>query len=650
MPVSSRALDKAELELDLRCYQLRRGGRKLRLERQPMELLILLAQNRGELVTREQIVAKLWDEDTFLDTERSINGAIRKIRIVLHEDADNPRFIETVVGKGYRFIGNITIHAHSAGVDALAASGPTSMSGNGLSPENASSHSAIQSSIPAGRAAIDNRHYRVAIVLGISLVALVLIVWAVAAKRAAKPSSTSALQIHSLAVLPFDNLSGDSAQDYLADGMTDELITDLANYPSFRVISRTSAMAYRGVRKPLKEVARELGVEAVVEGSITRSGNRVRVRAQLIDARTDQHRWARSYERDITDVVDMESEMAAQVAEQVSLQLSPSKRSASEGIHPRTADAYEYYLKGWYFFDKRTPQAAGESVAYFRKSIEQDPLFAQAHAGLAEALELLSNMDVAAYRQTEPESLAEVRRALELNPKLGEAHSALGLIEAQWNWNWREAERQMKAGLELSPGSAVVHERYAMYLQAMGQVDQAVLEARRALELDPLSFFMNRELGRSLYLARRYDEAVKQLKISAELYPNNTAVNNWLRWIAEKQGNYPLAMQMGVLSAAESSTPANLVRVLREAADSRDWTRYCETERRMHEIGRSSSSSFFIAEDELRLGHKDAAFKWLERSLKEKTVWIMWIKVDPLLDDMRSDPRFRALLEKMGLD
>jgi tetratricopeptide (TPR) repeat protein len=409
-------------------------------------------------------------------------------------------------------------------------------------------------------------------------------------------------------------------------------------------------MAYRGVRKPLKEVARELGVEAVVEGSITRSGNRVRVRAQLIDARTDQHRWARSYERDITDVVDMESEMAAQVAEQVSLQLSPSKRSASEGIHPRTADAYEYYLKGWYFFDKRTPQAAGESVAYFRKSIEQDPLFAQAHAGLAEALELLSNMDVAAYRQTEPESLAEVRRALELNPKLGEAHSALGLIEAQWNWNWPEAERQMKAGLELSPGSAVVHERYAMYLQAMGQVDKAVLEARRALELDPLSFFMNRELGRSLYLARRYDEAVKQLEISTELYPNNTAVNNWLRWIAERQGKYPLAMQMGVLSAAESSTPPNLVRVLREAADSRDWTRYCETERRMHETGRSSSSSFFIAEDELRLGHKDAAFKWLERSLKEKTVWIMWIKVDPLLDDMRSDPRFRALLERMGLD
>jgi tetratricopeptide (TPR) repeat protein len=338
------------------------------------------------------------------------------------------------------------------------------------------------------------------------------------------------------------------------------------------------------------------------------------------------------------------------VAEQVSLQLSPSKRSASEGIHPRTADAYEYYLKGWYFFDKRTPQAAGESVAYFRKSIEQDPLFAQAHAGLAEALELLSNMDVAAYRQTEPESLAEVRRALELNPKLGEAHSALGLIEAQWNWNWREAERQMKAGLELSPGSAVVHERYAMYLQAMGQVDQAVLEARRALELDPLSFFMNRELGRSLYLARRYDEAVKQLEISTELYPNNTAVNNWLRWIAERQGKYPLAMQMGVLSAAESSTPPNLVRVLREAADSRDWTRYCETEHRMHETGRSSSSSFFIAEDELRLGHKDAAFKWLERSLKEKTVWIMWIKVDPLLDDMRSDPRFRALLERMGLD
>lgn len=457
-------------------------------------------------------------------------------------------------------------------------------------------------------------------------------------------------QIHSLVVLPFENLSGDPAQDYLADGMSDELITDLAGFKGLRVISRTSALAYRGTRKPLATIARELNVDGVLEGSLSLSGNRVRVRAQLIEAKTDQHRWAQTYESEITDIVELQSSIAKQVAEQVSLQVSPSEAPGALNLRPRNAEAYEDYLKGWYFFDKRTPGSAALSVSYFRKSIGQDPKFPLAYAGLAEALQTLTAVDVAPMSQTQAEASEALRHALELDPGLGEAHAALGLFEAQWNWNWAEAERQMKMGLQFSPGSAIVHNRYAVYLQAVGRVDDAVAEARRARELDPLSFFMNRELGRALYLARKYNEATEQLDRAAELDPHASVVNNWLSWIAEKRGDQARAMQLALLNAPLDGWDAKGISLLRKAYENRDWKRFCETDlQRLTANKEQPSASYFIAVDELRLGNKEAAFNWLETSLAGKTVWVMWIRVDPLLDDLRSDPRFNQLLRRMRL-
>lgn len=466
----------------------------------------------------------------------------------------------------------------------------------------------------------------------------------------ARLSSTSGSQLHSLVVLPFENLSGDPAQDYLADGMTDELITDLAGFKGLRVISRSSALAYRGTRKPLATIARELGVDGVLEGSLSLSGNRVRVRAQLVEAQTDQHRWAQTYESEITDIVELQSSIAKQVAEQVSLHVSPSEARGALKLRPRNAEAYEDYLKGWYFFDKRTAGAAALSVSYFRKSIAQDPKFPLAYAGLAEALQTLTAMDVAPMSQTQAEASQALRHALELDPELGEAHAALGLFEAQWNWNWAEAERQMKMGLQFSPGSAIVHNRYAVYLQAVGRADEGVAEAKRALELDPLSFFMNRELGRALYLARKYDEAIAQLDRAAELDPHASVVNNWLSWIAEKRGDQARAMQFALLNAPLDGWDAKGISLLRHAYENRDWKGFCETDlRRLTANKDQPSASYFIAVDELRLGNKEAAFNWLETSLEGKTVWVMWIGVDPLLDDLRSDPRFNQLLRKMRL-
>jgi len=609
-------------ELDTQAGELRKYGIRLKLQGQPFQVLEILLEQAGEVVTREALRQRLWPGDTFVNFDHSLNNAVARIREALGDSAETPHYIQTVPRRGYRFIGS-------------------------LEREPLSPRAVLLTPSAGGSVGSPARRYLTWILVGLSAV-LIAASWLAIARKFDKRSA-SPNRIQSLVVLPFENLSGDAAQDYLADGMTDELITDLAGFDSLRVISRTSAMAFRDAHKPLKTIARELNVDAVVEGSISRSGNRVRVRVQLIDARTDQHRWAQSYERDITDVVELESDLARQLAEQVSIHLSASTHPAL-AIHPRTPEAYEDYLKGWYFFDKRNGEAAKRSVEYFRKSIAQDPKFALAYVGLAEALETLSALDVAPYSQTESEALHTLQQALQLDPGLGEAHSALGLLEAQWNWNWSEAERQMKLGLELSPGSAVAHNRYAVYLQAVGRLDESVLEARRAAQLDPLSFFMNRELGRALYLARRYDEANRALDRSAELDPNTSVVDNWRSWIAERQGNYALSVELALNNMPKDGVDANTINSLRRAYKNNGWIGFCQAMLRL-DLQRDTnlSAPYFIAVDEARLGNKDAAFAWLETALRTKSVWIMWIKVDPLLDGLRSDPRFPALVRRMGL-
>ena len=634
---STPGLKFGSFELDLRTGELSRDGRKLRLKGQPVQVLSILASRAGQLVTREELRAELWPEETFVDFDHGLNNSVNRIREALGDSASVPKYIETLPKHGYRFIAEIR---------ALPAAAPRTQLQRVEPGSAAPDEELLSQRAPAAR--WKNQTHAL-IVAGISILAVVAVVGAMTAKQVLKRETPPADQLHSLVVLPFENLSGDPAQDFLADGMTDELITDLARFDSLRVVSRTSAMTYRGAHKSLKTIATELHIDAALEGSITRSGNKVRVRAQLIDARTDQHRWAQSYEADITDVVELQSSIALQVAEQVPLNVSARGQRDTARLRPQTSEAYEDYLKGWYFFDKRTPQAATLSVSYFRKSIQQDPKFPLAYAGLAEALETLTAMDVAPYRQTHSEASEALRHALDLDPTLGEAHAALGLLEAQWNWNWAEAERQMKMGLQFSPGSAVVHERCAIYLQAVGRLDEAVRESRRAAELDPLSFFMNRELGRALYLARRYDEAIVELHRSAELDPHASVVNNWLSWIAEKKGDHVRAMELTLLNAPLDGLAENDIRPLRQAYNARDWRRFCEAGMRLMAKSDAASAPYFAAVNEARLGDKDAAFDCLERALEGKTVWVMWVNVDPLLDDLRSDPRFNELLRKMRL-
>ena len=456
--------------------------------------------------------------------------------------------------------------------------------------------------------------------------------------------------VHSIAVLPLENLSRDADQEYFADGITEQLTTELAQISSLKVISHMSVVQYKGTKKLLPQIAKELGVDAVIEGAVQRSGEKVGITVQLVQAPTDRHLWAKSYQRDLRDVLDLEREVTHAIADEIRAKVTATEKERLANTRPITREAYEDYLKGWYFFDKRTARAATLSVGYFRKSIEQDPRFPPAYVGLAEALGTLSAMDVTPYAEIQSEASHALRRALELDPELGEAHAALGLYEAQWNGNWVEAERQMKMGLQLSPGNAIVHNRYSRYLQAVGNLDEGLQEARRAAELDPLSFFMHRELGRSLYFAREYDEAIAELGRANELDPHNDEVNGWLSWIAEKKGDHERAMELWLRNARLSGVPENVTVSLREAYEARDWKRFWEVDRRfLIEARNPPPAPYFIAEDELRLGNKDAAFEWLGKSVEGKSVWVTWIKVDPLLDDLHSDARFKDLLRRVGL-
>jgi TolB-like protein/DNA-binding winged helix-turn-helix (wHTH) protein/tetratricopeptide (TPR) repeat protein len=612
-------------QLDLRRYELRRAdGMTVKLERQPMELLSLLAERRGELVTREEIAAKLWSDGVFVDTERGINNAIRKIRTALHDSPDDPTHLQTVVGKGYRYIGHLEVV------------GGTTELHQDIAP---AAHEAA--TIPSQSGA-RWRGRRLLISLGIGFVVILAAALAVWHSRA----GASRAPIRSLAVLPLENLSGDPAQDYFADGMTDALITDLAQIGELKVISRTSAMQFKGLHKPLPDIARALDVDAVVEGSVVRSGDKVRISAQLIYAPSDRHLWAESFEGRANDVLSIQDEVARAIAGRVQEKLGPQPKQTTTPRKSVNPEAYEAYLRGLYFFDKREAEASAKSADYFREAIAVAPDFAPAHAGLAEALPAVNWFNGKPPVDAMSEAKAAAKRALELDDKLGAAHTSLGGLLSLYDWNWSAAEKELQRGLELTPNNSLAHERYAMLLQSTGRLSEAVLESKRAQELDPLSFFMNRELGRGLYLARRFDEALKQFRSAAELKPNNEV---WISWAYEVQGNTGEAIKLRLQGFVDDVSPSpREISLLQQAYTTAGWKGYWTKWLQLHSSGKGISP-YYLALAEARVGHADKAWEWMEKSADEREVWVTWIKVDPLFDGIRSAPGYRRLLRRINL-
>lgn len=552
-------------EADLAAGELRKRGLNLRLGGQPFEILSLLVENPGEVVTRDQLRRRLWPDETFVDYEHSLNAAINKLRETLSDLADSPVYVETLPRRGYRFIAPVERVARERAAPPPAADVPASRS----SP---SAHA------PAVLPDVQVRSgVRRPMLLYGAAAAVLLAALAFAILAPARSPQGGHSAIRSLAVLPFQNLSRDPDQEYFADGITEALISRLAQMRSLHVISRTSAMQYRTVKAPLPEIAQRLGVEAVVEGTVQRSGERVAIFANLIDASSDRSLWSGRYEGDMRDVLGVQSQVAGATAESVRAQATAEERSRVRWSRSVDPAAYAAYLRGRYLEEKGQPGTRAKAVELLEESVRRDPTFALAWVALGEA-----RLFGYSPRVEMPRGKAAALRALEINPSLAQAHVMLGLAETFWDWDWTAAEKSFQRALELNPASSEAHHRYAHLLVALGRFDEAIAECRRALELDPLSAQVGHYLGRVLYFARRYDEAVEQFQKVLALDPNDYWSNLFLSNVYAKQGRFDKAQshleRWAALEGTSAETIATLNREYRRAG-------HAAALRKMHELG-----------------------------------------------------------------
>jgi TolB-like protein/DNA-binding winged helix-turn-helix (wHTH) protein/Flp pilus assembly protein TadD len=630
-------------EVSFQSGEVRKSGLRIRVQQQPMKLLEILLERPGEVVTREELRSQVWPNESFGDFDQALNIAIGKLRSALADSAENPRFIETLPKRGYRFIADVSV----VGADAYTRKRPESASEDSLTPERKteSGHS------PQGAGlAIAPKHRlwltgRVIVALTLVLSLSILSVW-LFRSRGRAPAG-----IRSLAVLPLENLSGDASQNYFADGMTDELITDLAQISALRVISRTSVMAYKGARKPLPQIARELNVDAVVEGSVLRSGDQVRITAQLIEASTDKHLWSQSYEGELRDTLALQSRVASAIADQIRINLTPQEQAALKNIRVVNPGAYESYLKGRYFWNKRTADGLKVALAYFKQAIEEDPKYAQAYSGLADTYALLGDWQYAVMTPKEafPKAKAAAIKALELDSTLGEAHNSLAFVLDGFDWDFDSAGKEFQRAIELTPGYATAHHWYAWHLSLLGRFDDAIAEMRKAENLDPLSLIINADLAELLGLAHSYDESIRQSRKTIEMDPNFALAHNQLAQAYLQKDMYDEAvaeLQEAVKLSGDSPTCiANLARAYVASGKRSEAIKLLGDLKKRSNPGYSNAAE--IAMIYASLGDADQAMNWLEKGYEER--FNPGVLLRPGFDPLRSDWRFRNLLHRVGL-
>ena len=488
-----------------------------------------------------------------------------------------------------------------------------------------------------------------ALLLGAALVGLNVVSW-----RDGLFSRVHPPQMRSLAVLPLENLSRDPDEEYFADSMTEAILTDLAKINALRVVSRTSVMRYKRTQKPLPEIAKELNVDAIVEGSVQRAGNRVRITAQLIHAATDQHLWAEAYERDLRDVLVLQDEVARNIAQQVRVKLTPEENIRLSSGRPVDPEAYQLYVKGRYFWAKRNQESFNRAISYFREAIDRDPSYAAPYSGLADCYVLFgSSFDVGGHPPSEvqPKAKAAALKALELDSSLADAHNSLAYVKLNYDWDWSGAEAEFKRSLELNPGYAHGHHWYAHLLFSSGRRDEALAESTRSLELDPLSPILVVHLGWHYLYTRQHDRALDQLAKALELEPSY-ALAHWYRGLAyEEKKMYPEALRE--LTKTKDLLPGNL------AVQSDIGHVYAvsgnksEAEKTIARLKQESTRTYVnlyeLALIYIGLGQNDQAFDWLEKAYRERSDQLIYLKVDPRLDPIRSDSRFADLVRRVGI-
>jgi len=581
----------------------------------------MLLERPGELVTREEIREKLWPQDTFIDFEHSVNSSIKRLREALGDDAATPRFIETLPRHGYRFIAPVETLSHNHTSEA-----------NG--------------EVEARRSHLPKRWIAGAMGgLVIALMAILIGLNVFHLRDRLLPRTAPVPKISSIAVLPLENLSHDPEQEYFADGMTEELITDLGKIGALRVISRTSVMRYKGTRKPLPEIANELNVDALVEGTVLRSGNRVRVTVNLLHASTDRHLWAETYERDFRDVISLQDEVAQAVAREIKVALSPAEATRLATVRTVKPEAYEFYLKGRYHYYKWTPGDFRTAIEYFQKAIAADPGWAPPYAGLATSYGWLWIEGGVPAQEALPQFNAALKTALAVDDADPEVRYALAASAFYYRWDWEEADREFQSALALDPNLVEARFEYAWFLSAMGRHSEALTQAQKAVDRDPLSVSANLALGSIYSEARQNDQAIAQLRRTAELEPSDSRAHIFLSGIFEEKQMYEEAIRelkrAMTLQRAPQEERASLERTYQQSGSRGYWEWRLSKARRRN-------SPYEIAVVYARLGNAREAVAWLEKSYQRHDWQMVQLKMLPAWDPLRSDPRFQDLMRHMN--
>ena len=609
-----------DFELDPRAGELRKHGHLIKLQEQPVQLLLLLLEHPGEVVTREQARKSLWKDDTFVDYDHGLGAALNRLRAALGDSASDPRYIETLPRRGYRFIAPVTSDSPKQTETAAASPEPRPL-------------------------ALRYGGWVVGCAALIAMLSVYLL-----RERAPAPTHASA-ETKMLVVLPFDNLSGDPEQEYFSDGLTEEIITHVGrlNFEQLGVIARTSSMAYKNTTYTIEQIGEELGVNYVLEGSVRREGGRVRITAQLISVTDQTHVWAESYDRELQGILALQSDVSRHVAEAVAGELG-IRGDPVVALELANTDAYEAYLKGRFYWNQRDVEGFQKAIEYFEEAIDLDPLFAPPYAGLADSYTLLASFGMLRPEEAQTKSRAMAMRALEIDPELPEAYTSLGVVKHAYDWDWAGASEAYLRAIELNPSYATAYHWYALHLAGMGRFEQALDEMKRARALDPLSLIIDTELGRVLYTARRYDEAADQLEQTLALDPNFVPAHIWLSLVYLQRKKFDEAIEtartVANIDNGGSTTLALLGAAYAAAGKTTEATEILRALKQLSNERHVSPVNFALVY--ANLGDSDEAFVWLQKGFEERSSYLRLLKVEPVFDPLRSDPRFQALLARMN--
>ncbi|NDQ56845.1 MAG: tetratricopeptide repeat protein [Acidipila sp.] len=625
---------------------LLRDGKPVELTPKAFDTLVALVENSGHLLTKDELLKRLWP-DSFVE-EATLAKNVFTLRKALGSSPGNDEYIETVPTRGYRFVGDVREVTEGGPILPLHGVAPLPA----VSPVAREPIETVKPETPV--ASVRPGRLVLRALLALSLAAAVIVVGMLARQRFWPPPSPP-LRMTRLAVLPFANLSGDPAQEYFADGFTEEMITQLGDLEPGRlgVIARTSAMQYRNTQKLAGQIGRELGVDYLLEGSVRRSSDRVRISAQLIRVRDQTHLWAADFDRDDKDILALQSDVAKAIAAEINLKLLPEASAHRSPARPLDPEAYRFYLQGRFFWNKRTEPGYVKAVEYFNQALARDPKYAQAFAGLADAYALLGSLPSAEIQRREamPRAKAAALTALKLDPSLAAAHTSLAFVRMHYEWDWPGAQQEFQRAIELNPDYPTAHQWYAYWFVARGRTGEALDEMHRAQQADPLSLIILTDSCEMLLYAGRYDQAAQQAQKALELDANFALAHVFLAQAYEKKRMYPQAItayrKALALSPGNGWSSLGLGRIY-SLAGQRAKTEAILKEA-LKEARHRGGMELIIAPLCALLGEKDQAFSWLEKAYQNREGGLILLKVAPVFDPLRADPRFADLERRVGL-